>query len=72
MTTRYLSTQDAAELAGIGADTFRHYTNRGLAPEPDVIVGLGERVTRGWTEQTIREWMANRPGRGNPRPKPQA
>lgn len=64
MTTRYLSLSDFAERVGLSTNTLSSYSAKGLAPAPDVLVGLGDRAVRGWTVETIDEWMAHRPGRG--------
>lgn len=36
------------------------YDERGLLPEPDVIVGRA----KGWSEDTVLKWNDSRPGRG--------
>lgn len=66
MTVQYLGPTEVAafierELGGqIAGVTIRQYAARGLMPEPDVRIG----PNAGWSEATIREWWANRPGRG--------
>ncbi len=61
VTVQYLSLQDVADRLGI--------TRSGAAklqlPEPDVRVGKAHNAPRGWSEETIDAWNANRPGRGN-------
>jgi len=56
MTTVYLSLTEVAALLGV--------TTGGLAsqrlPEPDVVIGK----TRGWSPNTIQEWLGSRPGKG--------
>lgn len=64
MTTRYLSLSDFAERVGLSTNTLNGYRAKGLTPEPDVMIGLGDRAVRGWRAETIDEWMTARPGRG--------
>nr|WP_039886976.1 transcriptional regulator [Schaalia georgiae] len=61
---RYLSISDLAERAGITVETARTYGKQGRLPGPDVLVGLGDKATRGWTAATIDAWLAARPGKG--------
>ena len=56
MTRRYLSMTQVAERLGVTLGALSHYR----LPAPDVYVGR----TRGWSEKTIDEWNAARPGRG--------
>lgn len=57
MTLRFLSMTDVARRLGITTGALA-----GLRlPEPDVLVGR----SRGWLPETIDEWNASRPGRGN-------
>ena len=56
VTRRYLSLTEVAERLNITKGALARYK----LPEPDVYVGR----TRGWTEQTIDEWNAARPGQG--------
>ncbi|MBH9978532.1 hypothetical protein H3S87_02465 [Bifidobacterium sp. W8108] len=56
MTRRYLSMTEAARRLGITTGALAGYK----LPEPDVLVGR----TRGWSEETIDNWNAARPGRG--------
>lgn len=56
MTCRYLSLTEVAERLNITKGALARYK----LPEPDVNVGS----TRGWSEQTIDEWNAARPGQG--------
>ena len=56
MTRRYLSLTEVAERLNITKGALARYK----LPEPDVYVGS----TRGWSEQTIDEWNAARPGQG--------
>ncbi|MCI7512966.1 AlpA family transcriptional regulator [Schaalia hyovaginalis] len=64
MSQRYLSVSDFAARVGLAAGTMASYGAKGLLPEPDVLIGLGDRAVRGWTAETIDAWMAARPGRG--------
>lgn len=57
MTRHYLSLTQVAQRLGVATAAVANYR----LPEPDVMVGR----TRGWTEETIDEWNAQRPGRGN-------
>ncbi len=63
---RFLSRTGVAEYLGLAG---LHSLTGVELPDPDVVVGgvgtevrVGDRV--GWTEATIDEWQANRPGRG--------
>lgn len=62
--TRYLSLSDIAERIGVVYGTVQGYSSRGLLPDPDVLVGLGDHPIRGWSAETIDTWNANRPGPG--------
>lgn len=64
---RYLSISDFAEYAGLALETVRTYGKQGRLPEPDVLIGLGERAVRGWSTDTIDAWLSSRPGRGHRR-----
>lgn len=65
MTERFLSFGDLANYLNLSINTVSSYSAKGMLPEPDVLIGKGERPTRGWRPETIDEWQANRPGRGN-------
>ncbi|MDK6240182.1 transcriptional regulator [Winkia sp. UMB3158] len=67
MSKQYLSVSDVAALAGVTVGTLRSYVYKGMLPEPEVLVGL-ETQARGWSEESIRHWLANRPGRGRRTP----
>ncbi|PLS26020.1 hypothetical protein [Bifidobacterium parmae] len=56
MTVHYLSLTEVAEKLGITKGALAQYK----LPEADVTVGRA----RGWSETTIDEWNAARPGRG--------
>lgn len=60
MTVQYLSLQDVADHLGVSRNTVAKLR----LPEPDVRVGSGHNAPRGWSEATIDEWHANRPGSG--------
>ena len=53
---RYLSLTEVARRLGVTKGALARYR----LPEPDVLVGS----IRGWSEQTIDEWNAARPGHG--------
>lgn len=61
---RYLSLSDFAERTGLSANTISSYTRKCLTPPADVVIGLKDHAVRGWSEETIDLWLANRPGRG--------
>lgn len=68
MTIYYLSATDFARRAGLAVETIRRYTQRGLIPDPDAIIGLDTvngRPIPGWTEDTVDYWMNHRLGRGH-------
>lgn len=60
MTKHYLGPAEVAARFGLAPATIRDYASKGRMPEPDVRVG----PVAGWTEATVDEWWANRPGRG--------
>ena len=53
---RYLSLTEVAQRLGVIKGALARYK----LPEPDVLVGS----IRGWSEQTIDDWNAARPGHG--------
>lgn len=61
-----LTAEQCAELAGVGASTWRAYVSRGQAPAPS---GFDpESGARVWDEAQVRAWLVERPGRpGRPR-----
>lgn len=68
MTIYYLSATDFARRAGLAVETIRRYTQRGLIPQPDAIIGLDNvsgRPIPGWTAESVDHWMNNRLGRGH-------
>jgi hypothetical protein len=54
--TDVLTTEQAAELAGLRVETFRRYRSRGTVPEPDGYLGR----TPWWRAETITKWAENR------------
>lgn len=54
----------AAELAGVGASTWRAYVARGQAPAADGQTNSG---APWWLRETVETWLANRPGQGRRR-----
>lgn len=60
---RYLSLTEVARRLGVTKGALARYK----LPAPDVVVGS----IRGWSEQTIDEWNARRPGHGG-RPRKNA
>ena len=57
--SEYLTTAEAAELAGITPDTLRSYAWRGQAPEPR---RFGRSLM--WRRSVFERWLATRPGQG--------
>ncbi len=49
-----------AEVAGVKVPTLRRYKKTGHMPPPDITVGNSP----GWYPQTIKDWVASRPGKG--------
>ncbi|MGL5824990.1 MAG: helix-turn-helix transcriptional regulator [Nocardioides sp.] len=58
---REITSDEAAELAGVARKTFSGYVARSQAPKPIRHVGR----TPVWDEDEIKVWKANRPGRGD-------
>lgn len=57
MAIRFLTAGEFAERIGVK----RHTLNRYKLPPPDAVVGN----VRGWLPQTVDDWQARRPGKGN-------
>ena len=57
---REITSDEAAELAGVARKTFSGYVARGQAPKPARHVGR----TPVWDEDELKAWMATRPGPG--------
>ncbi|MDO5049168.1 MAG: transcriptional regulator [Actinomycetaceae bacterium] len=68
----YLSTLGVAERVGLTRGTINSYRAKGLLPDPDAIVKSSDSQAYGWLPETIDQWQANRPGRGNWRSAPKA
>lgn len=48
-------------MTGLTRNTVTTYRRKGLLPKPDVVIEeAGRATTRGWTEDTIRQWMRDR------------
>ena len=61
MSNRYLGVSGFAAMTGLTRNTVTTYRRKGLLPTPDVIIEeAGRATTRGWTEDTIRQWMRDR------------
>jgi predicted DNA-binding transcriptional regulator AlpA len=65
MTVQYMGPAEVAAYVTrvyrpLTSETVRQYAAKGRMPEPDVRIG----PNAGWSEATIDEWWANRPGRG--------
>jgi predicted DNA-binding transcriptional regulator AlpA len=58
---REITSDEAAELAGVTRKTFSGYVARGQAPKPVRHVGR----TPVWDEDELGVWMKNRPGQGH-------
>jgi predicted DNA-binding transcriptional regulator AlpA len=57
MALKFLSRKEVAERLGVKTDSINGYP----LPEPDALIG----THRGWLPDTIDQWSAERPGRGN-------
>jgi len=58
--TTYLDTAAVGALLGVTAETVRRYRQPDRTPpfpEPDIVL----QGRAGWREETIREWIAQRP-----------
>lgn len=69
MTLRFLNRAQVAERAGVTPESLSHVK----LPEPDVTIGpvnadgsLPRGSVRGWSSDTIDEWVRTRPGPGRP------
>ena len=56
-----LTTNEAAAIAGVAADSWRSYVSRGQAPRPDGHFGR----TPYWLRGTVDGWAAHRLGQGH-------
>lgn len=68
MTITYLGMTAIAEHTGLSVNTLKSYLRKGLLPAPDAVIESPSGQIRGWTRETIDEWMSSRPGRGNRMP----
>ena len=64
MTTTYMGTGAVAEYLGLTTRSIKSYVGKGLIVEADVIIEGPGYLVRGWSKETIDEWMKTRPGRG--------
>jgi hypothetical protein len=64
MTREYLGAADFAARAGLAVATIRSYMRKGLTPPADVQIRTPNGPLRGWSPETIDEWLASRPGQG--------
>ncbi|MBG6085796.1 helix-turn-helix transcriptional regulator [Zhihengliuella flava] len=67
MTIRYLSLNGLAQRIGVSPHTAKKYADEGRLPEPDALIGDGDRPTKGWLPETVDTWQGARPGRGRKR-----
>lgn len=65
MTITYMGMTAIAERTGLSVNTVKSYLRKNLLPAPDAVIESPTGQIRGWTRETIDEWMASRPGRGN-------
>lgn len=56
-----ITSDEVAELAGVGRNTFLSYVSRKQAPQPVRHVGR----TPVWDAEEIDHWLKNRPGQGD-------
>lgn len=68
MVAHYLGVSGFAAMTGLTRNTVTTYRRKGFLPTPDAIIDeAGRATTRGWTEDTIRQWMSDRDAkRGRP------
>ena len=61
MTKCYAGASKFATITGLTKNTVTTYSRKSILPPPDVIIEeAGRAITRGWTEDTIRQWMRDR------------
>lgn len=53
---------------GLSVNTLKSYLRKDMLPAPDAVIESPTGQIRGWTQETIDEWMTSRPGRGNRMP----
>lgn len=56
MTIHYMGVTDIARMLGVTKATI----SAADLPEPDVMIGRA----RGWSAESVDEWIRNRPGKG--------
>lgn len=59
MPDEYQGVNKIAERLGITDNAVRQRVDKGLFPQPDVIVETGTKKTPGWSAQTIEEYITN-------------
>lgn len=64
MTTTYMGTGAVAEYLGLTTRSIKSYVGKGQIAEADVIIEGPGYLVRGWSKETIDEWMKTRPGQG--------
>lgn len=65
MTITYMGMNSIALHTGLSVNTVKSYLRKGLLPAPDAVIESPSGQIRGWTQETIDDWMSSRPGRGN-------
>ena len=65
MTITYMGMNSIAIHTGLSVNTLKSYLRKDLLPAPDAVIESPSGQIRGWTQETIDEWLASRPGRGN-------
>jgi len=64
VTTIYMGTGAVAEYLGLTTRSIKSYVGKGQIVEADVIIEGPGYLVRGWSKETIDEWMKTRPGQG--------
>lgn len=59
MPDEYQGVNKIAERLGITDNAVRQRIERGAFPVPDVVVETGIKITSGWSEKTIEEYITN-------------
>lgn len=59
MPDEYQGVNKIAERLGITDNAVRQRVDKGLFPQPDVVVETGTKKTPGWSAQTIEEYFTN-------------
>ena len=65
MTITYMGMNSIAIHTRLSVNTLKSYLRKGLLPAPDAVIECPSGQIRGWTRETIDDWMSSRPGRGN-------